>query len=118
MELAKYIDHTKLGPTVLKEDIDKLIDEALKYRFKSVCISPVWVSYAKERLEGSGVLVCTTIGFPHGTQTAKVKVFETKQAIKDGADEIDMVVHIADIKIRNRKALNKEIKGVVKAALG
>lgn len=118
MNLNQYIDHTKLGPTVSKAQIDQLIDEAIKYQFKSVCVSPVWVKYAKERLAGSGVLVCTVIGFPHGTSTSKVKIFETKEAVKDGADEIDMVVHVADVKAQNRAAISKEIKGIVKAAAG
>ena len=118
MNLNQYIDHTKLGPTVSQAQIDQLIDEAIKYQFKSVCVSPVWVNYAKNKLAGSGVLVCTVIGFPHGTSTTKVKIFETKEAVKDGADEIDMVVHVADVKAQNKKAISKEIKGIVKAAQG
>ena len=97
MELNKYIDHTKLGPLVTKEDILKLTEEAKEYNFKTVCVAPVWVSYAKELLEGSDVLVCTVVGFPHGANTPKTKAFETKDAIKNGADEIDMVVNIAAI---------------------
>ena len=118
MELNKLIDHTKLGPTVTQTEIDQLIDEAIKYQFKAVCVSPVWVKYAKEKVEGSDVLVCTVVGFPHGTQLTKVKAFETKEAIKDGADEIDMVIHVADVLEKNRSAILKDVKAVVKAAAG
>ena len=118
MKLNTYIDHTKLGPIVSKSDIDKLIDEAIQYQFKSVCVSPIWVAYAKERLEGSGVLVCTVVGFPFGTHLPKVKAFETKEAIKQGADEIDMVIDIDAVKSKDRKRVTKDIKAVVKAASG
>lgn len=118
MKLNEYIDHTKLGPVVLKSDIDQLVKEAKQYDFKSVCVSPVWVKYAKTLLADSKVLVCTVIGFPHGTQITKVKAFETKQAVLEGADEIDMVIHVADVLEKNKSALSKDIKAVVKAAAG
>src|SRR5690554_2801380 len=118
MKLNTYIDHTKLGPIVSKSDIDKLIDEAIQYQLKGVCVSPIWVAYAKERLEGSGVLVCTVVGFPFGTHLPKVKAFETKEAIKQGADEIDMVIDIDAVKSKDRKRVTKDIKAVVKAASG
>src|SRR5690554_3554438 len=117
MELNKYIDHTKLGPTVSKEDIYKLCQEAILYKFKSVCVAPVWVEYAKELLKDSDVLVCTVVGFPHGANTPKTKAYETKDAIKNGADEIDMVVNIAAIKARDTRLVVRDIKAVVKAAL-
>lgn len=116
--LNTMIDHTKLGPIVSQADVDKLIEEALQYQFKSICVAPVWVKYAKEKLQGSNVLVCTVVGFPHGTHIPKVKAFETKEAVKDGADEIDMVIHVANVKARDRKAILKDIKAVVKAAQG
>lgn len=118
MLLNTYIDHTKLGPIVSKEQIDTLIEEAIKYQFKSVCVSPIWVKYAKEKLEGSNVLVCTVVGFPHGTHLPKVKAYETKEAIKDGADEIDMVINVSAVKEANRKNVLADIKAVVKAAKG
>lgn len=118
MALNSFIDHTKLGPTVSLEQIDELINEAIQYEFKTVCVSPIWVKYAKERLKDTKVLVCTVIGFPHGTHVSKVKAFETKEAVKDGADEIDMVINVAAVKARDRKALVKDIKSVVKAAEG
>lgn len=118
MKLNTYIDHTKLGPTVNQTQIDQLIDEAVTYQFKSVCVSPIWVQYAKSRLEGTGVLVCTVVGFPFGTHLPKVKAFETKEAIKLGADEIDMVVDIDAVLQKDRKRILKDIKAVVKAAQG
>ncbi len=118
MELNQYIDHTKLGPTVSRDQIDALIAEAIKYQFKSVCVTPLWVAYAKERLAGTGVLVCTVVGFPHGTHLTKVKAFETKEAVKSGADEIDMVINVAAVKAADRKAISADIRAVVKAAQG
>lgn len=118
MKLNTYIDHTKLGPTVSISDIDTLIDEAIEHQFKSVCVSPIWVEHAKLRLEGTGVLVCTVVGFPFGTHLPKVKAFETKEAIKLGADEIDMVIDIDAVRAKDRKRVTKDIKSVVKAAAG
>jgi len=118
MKLNTYIDHTKLGPTVTQDQIDTLIEEAIRYKFKSVCVSPIWVAYAKSKLVNHDVLVCTVVGFPHGTSTTKVKAFETKDAIKNGADEIDVVIHVADVLMKQRGCLLKDIKAVVKAAAG
>ncbi|CCV64450.1 Deoxyribose-phosphate aldolase [Alteracholeplasma palmae J233] len=118
MKLNEYIDHTKLGPIVSKEDIDKLTQEAIEYSFKSVCVSPVWVSYAASLLKGKSPLVCTVIGFPHGTHTKEVKAYETADAIKNGADEIDMVVNVALVKAHDAKGIFEDISSVVKAASG
>lgn len=118
MNLNSYIDHTKLGPVVTKEAVDSLIAEAKKYQFKSVCVTPIWVSYAKEQLKDSGILVCTVIGFPHGSHLSKVKAYETKLAVLDGADEIDMVINVTAVKEKNRSTVMKDIKGVVKNAQG
>ncbi|WP_162146824.1 deoxyribose-phosphate aldolase [Acholeplasma granularum] len=118
MKLNQYIDHTKLGPLVTRADIEKLCQEAREFNFKSVCVSPIWISLAKELLEGSNVLVCTVIGFPFGTHLPKVKAFETKEAIKLGAEEIDMVIDIDAVKAQDRKRVLKDIKSVVKAANG
>ena len=98
MKLNKYIDHTKLGANVTKAQIDQLILEAKTYDFKSVCVNPIFVKYAKEALKDTDVLVCTVIGFPHGTHTTAVKIFETQDALNNGADEIDMVINIFDLK--------------------
>ena len=118
MNLNEYIDHTKLGPTVSKQDIKQLTDEAIKYNFKSVCVAPTWVKYAKELLEGQKSLVCTVVGFPHGTHTTETKVFETTDAIINGADEIDMVVNIDAIKAKDEQIVYNDINSVVNAANG
>lgn len=111
-EMAAYIDHTKLGPSVTYEDINKLIDEANKFKFKSVCVDPIYVKYAKKHVDG--VLVCTTIGFPHGTSKKEAKVLETKMAIKDGADEIDMVLNQNALKNHEENYVLNEIRAIKK----
>ncbi|HHT55961.1 MAG TPA: deoxyribose-phosphate aldolase [Acholeplasma sp.] len=116
MELNKYIDHTKLGANVSKTQIDQLIEEAKKYNFKSVCVNPIWVKYAKEQLKGTDVLVCTVIGFPHGTHTAIVKTQETLDAVINGADEIDMVINVSALKSGDYETILDEIRGVVVSA--
>lgn len=113
LELNKYIDHTKLGANVSKAQIDQLIEEAKKYSFKSVCVNPIWVKYAKEQLKGTDVLVCTVIGFPHGTHTAVVKTQETLDAVINGADEIDMVINVSALKSGDYETILDEIRGVV-----
>lgn len=118
MQLNKMIDHTKLGANVQKSQIDQLIEEAKTYDFKSVCVNPIWVSYAKEALQSTDVLVCTVIGFPHGTHTAEVKAYESIQAVKDGADELDMVINVFALKSNDLDTIKKEIKAVVKEAKG
>lgn len=118
MQLNKYIDHTKLGANVSKAQIDQLIEEAIKYDFKSVCVNPIWIPYVKKMLKGTDVLVCTVIGFPHGTHTADVKKFETLDAVKMGADEIDMVINVFALKNKDYDLILNEIKGVVDAAKG
>lgn len=111
MKLNKYIDHTKLGANVTKAQIDQLISEAKTYDFKSVCVNPIFVKYAKEALKDTDVLVCTVIGFPHGTHTTTVKIFETQDALNNGADEIDMVINIFDLKNEPLKVY-EEIKAL------
>ncbi len=115
MELNKYIDHTKLGAYCTEESIIQLCKEAREYKFKSVCINPCFIPLAKQELEGSDVLVCTVIGFPHGATTTETKVFETKDAIKKGADEIDMVINVSDLKNGHKDRVLKEIKKIKKA---
>ena len=118
MQINKMIDHTKLGANISKAQIDQLLDEAKTYDFKSVCVNPVWVKYAKESLKNTDVLVCTVIGFPHGTHEASVKAFESQVAVKDGADELDMVINVYALKQKNDELILNEIKGVVKEAKG
>lgn len=115
-KLAKMIDHTLLKPDATKEDILQLCKEAREYDFKSVCVQPYWIKTAKEALEGSDVLVCTVIGFPQGMNATAVKVFEAKQAIADGADEVDMVINIGAVKSGDFDTVYEDIKAVVDAA--
>jgi len=116
MQLNKMIDHTKLGASITKTQIDQLVDEAKTYDFKSVCVNPIWVKYAKHQLKKTDVLVCTVIGFPHGTHSANVKAYEAVEAVKDGADELDMVINVNALKTKDYHTILHEIKGVVEAA--
>ncbi|MGC7160875.1 deoxyribose-phosphate aldolase [Metamycoplasma hominis] len=117
-ELNKYIDHTNLSPSATSKDIDKLIQEAIKYDFKSVCIAPSYVKYAKEALKNSDVLVCTVIGFPLGYNAISVKVYETKIAVEHGADEIDMVINVGRFKDGQYEYVLNEIKAIKEACNG
>ncbi|PYF43690.1 deoxyribose-phosphate aldolase [Metamycoplasma alkalescens] len=110
--LNKLIDHTFLGQAGTTKDIDKLIDEAKKYDFKSVCIAPSYVKYAKEKLKNTDILICTVIGFPLGYNVTSVKVFETKIAIEHGADEIDMVMNVGRFKDKQYEYILNEIKAI------
>lgn len=106
MSTAKMIDHTLLKAESTKEQIVNLCAEAKEYGFASVCVNPVWVKTAAEELEGSDVKVCTVIGFPLGASTSTAKSFETEDAIKNGAKEVDMVIAIGKVKpamIRRQK---------------
>ncbi|MBN2504076.1 MAG: deoxyribose-phosphate aldolase [Bacilli bacterium] len=118
MSINKLIDHTYLKPVGTKVEIDQLIDEAKEYHFKSVCLQPHFVKYAKEQLTGSDVLVCTVVGFPLGANTIETKVFETLNAVKNGADEIDMVINIGEVKAGNFDYIKEEVSEVVRAAQG
>ncbi len=116
MEINKLIDHTYLKAFGTKVEIDKLLDEALEYNFKSVCVNPTHVKYCHDRLEKSEVLVCTVIGFPLGANTVETKVFETLNAVSNGADEIDMVINIGKLKEKSYDYIESEINQVCKAA--
>lgn len=116
--MNKYIDHTVLKAFATTSDIKKLCEEAKEYDFKSVCVNPYFVSLANELLKDSGVLVCTVIGFPLGANTISVKEFETKDAVANGADEIDMVINVGKAKEHNFEYIEKEIAAVVKASQG
>ncbi len=115
MKLNQYIDHTLLKPDATKYDIFKLCEEAKTYQFFSVCVNSCYVEIAKKKLHKSGVVVCSVIGFPLGAMNTKAKVAETKQALKDGAKEIDMVINIGLLKSGDYKAVQKDIKKVKKA---
>jgi deoxyribose-phosphate aldolase len=117
-EIAKMIDHTLLKAEATKEQIEKLCAEAKEYQFASVCVNPTWVSYASELLKGTGVDVCTVIGFPLGATTPETKAFETTNAIENGATEVDMVINIGALKDRNDSLVERDIQAVVHAAKG
>ena len=116
MELNRMIDHTILKADASQEDVMRIIEEAKKYHFYSVCINPTWVALAKEQLKGEPVAVCTVIGFPLGANTAETKAFETTNAIENGADEVDMVINIGAMKSQQFDKVQKDIEAVVAAA--
>ena len=116
--ISKYIDHTLLKATATEDEIKNLCQEAVTYNFKSVCVNPSYVNLAKQFLADSDVLVCTVIGFPLGANTVGTKVFETVNAISNGADEIDMVINIGKAKNHDFDYIKKEIEELVHAANG
>lgn len=116
MNINKLIDHTALKPNTTKDEILKLLDEAKTYDFASVCVNPCWVALAHQELKNTDVKVCTVIGFPLGANTTEVKVFETKDAIEKGAQEIDMVINIAMLKDKEYDYVENEIHQIVEAA--
>ncbi|AMC93387.1 2-deoxyribose-5-phosphate aldolase [Erysipelothrix larvae] len=113
--LNKYIDHTLLKPEALEFQIETLCKEALQYDFMSVCVNPYYVSKCAELLKGSDVKVCTVIGFPLGQNTTETKVFETKNAIANGATEIDMVINVGALKDGKLDVITHEIKSIKEA---
>ncbi|MDY3118603.1 MAG: deoxyribose-phosphate aldolase [Peptoniphilus sp.] len=116
MTLNEYIDHTLLNADATKDDVMRVIDEAEKYNFASVCLEPCWVALAAERLKDSPVKVCTVIGFPLGANTKTVKAFEAKEAVENGADEVDMVLNIGALKSGDDAAVLADMKAVRNAA--
>ena len=114
--VAQVIDHTLLKPEATREQIDRLCREALEYHFASVCVNPTHVGRCAELLRGSDVKVCTVVGFPLGATTTAVKAYETRQAIDDGATEIDMVINIGALKSGDLDAVQADIGAVVDAA--
>ncbi|NFD30213.1 deoxyribose-phosphate aldolase [Clostridium botulinum] len=116
MKLSKYIDHTLLKPQATEKDILKLIEEAKTYDFASVCVNTSWVKLAYENLKDTDVKVCTVVGFPLGATSTASKVYETKVAIEDGADEIDMVISVGQLKSGNDEYVKEEIKKIVEAS--
>jgi deoxyribose-phosphate aldolase len=111
-DLARYIDHTLLRPDATAREIDQLCDEALLHRFASVCVNGVWVKRCAEILSGSGVGVCSVIGFPLGAMASEVKAYEARRAIEDGACEIDMVMNIGAHKSGDSQFVLRDIAGV------
>lgn len=118
MNYNKMIDHTVLKADTPLETVKRICDEAMEYGFASVCINPCHVAYCADYLKDSDVNVCTVIGFPLGANTSAVKAFETKDAIANGADEIDMVMNIGALKDKNYDLARDDVKAVVEAANG
>ncbi|HDT8166985.1 deoxyribose-phosphate aldolase [Enterococcus faecalis] len=118
MELNRMIDHTILKPEATEAAVQKIIDEAKEYNFFSVCINPCWVTFASEQLADTDVAVCTVIGFPLGANTPEVKAYEAADAIKNGANEVDMVINIGALKSQQYDHVRQDIQGVVDAAKG
>jgi deoxyribose-phosphate aldolase len=117
--VARMIDHTLLKPDATEAEIVKLVNEAKQYLFASVCINPTWVKTAADLLvDTPDVKVCTVIGFPLGATTTETKVFETKNAIENGATEVDMVVNIGALKDNRDDFVEQDIRAVVEAAKG
>ena len=117
MELNKYIDHTNLKQDMSEQDLIKLVNEAKEYDFFSICINPCWVKQASELLAGSNTNVCSVIGFPLGANTTNIKVLEAKEAIENGASEIDMVINVPKLKDKEYEYVYNEIKKI-KEAIG
>jgi deoxyribose-phosphate aldolase len=113
MKIAKYLDHTLLKPEATKADITKVAKEAIEYDFASVMVNPYWVATVHDLLKGTKVKTATVIGFPLGANTTAIKVAEAEQAIKDGAEEIDMVINIGELKAGNLAAVEQDIAAVV-----
>lgn len=116
--ISTYIDHTMLKADATTAQIEKLCSEAKQYQFASVCVNPCHVALCSKLLNGSGVNVCTVIGFPLGASTSETKAFETTDAIAKGANEVDMVINIGALKDGNYALVENDIKAVVNAAKG
>src|SRR5437879_1716718 len=110
--VASMIDHTLLKPDATKADIEALCREAAQFKFATVCVNPTWVALAAKLLAGSGVGVCSVVGFPLGATTPDVKGYETQRAIFDGAREIDMVINVGALKSGDLRLVERDIESV------
>lgn len=115
-EVARYIDHTLLKPDATRDEILKVCEEGVRYGFASVCINPIWVRESACALRGSGVKVCTVIGFPLGANAPDTKSYEARRAIFDGASELDMVINIGALKSGDHDLVSRDIRGIVEVA--
>lgn len=115
-DIAGYIDHTLLKPEATPAEIEKLCKEAREFHFAAVCVNPPFVKQCAELLRGSDVQIATVVGFPLGAHTTETKVFETEQALADGATEIDMVINIGELKAGHNDFVREDIRSVVRAA--
>lgn len=111
--IAQLIDHTLLKPDARRHDIETLCEEAIKYQFATVCVNPAWVALCARLLAGSGVLVCTVVGFPLGATTADVKAYETRRVIFDGAREVDTVINVGALKSGDLQTVQRDIEAIV-----
>ena len=118
MKINKYIEHTLLKPEATIAEIEQLANEAIEHDFLGICINPTHIKHAKKLLMDSEVKIVTVIGFPLGANDSSVKAFETKKAIEDGADEVDMVINIGALKDKKHELIENDIKAVVLAANG
>ena len=115
-EMARYIDHTLLKPEATLPAFDQLCEEAVQHGFKAVCVNSSWVSYVAEKLKGTPIAVCSVVGFPLGAMHRRAKAFEARQAVEDGARELDMVLNIGAMKAGDLKAVEADILAVRRAA--
>lgn len=112
MLMSKYFDHTILKADATKTQVSKICEEALEHDFASVCVNQYYTAFVADKLKGSSVKVCTVVGFPLGMMSTKAKCFETKAAIEDGANEIDMVINVGALKDKEYEVVLKDIKSV------
>ena len=117
IKIHEYIDHTLLKATATEEEIVSLCKEATEYRFYAVCVNSAYVPLAVENLKGSGIKVCTVVGFPLGAMSTKAKIYEAKIAMAQGAEEIDMVINLGELKSKNFQKVEKEIQ-LLKSEIG
>lgn len=116
-DLNKYIEHTLLKQDASCEEFVKLFDEAIEHKFLGICINPAYIKFAKEYLGDCGVKIVTVVGFPLGANKSEVKAYEAKMAVKDGADELDMVINVSLLKRKDYEAVQRDIE-MVKEACG
>jgi len=114
-DVARYIDHTLLKPEATREQVDKLCAEAVEYHLYSVCVNTTWTAYCARKLRGKAVKVCTVVGFPLGAMDSRSKGFETRGAVENGADEIDMVMNVGALKSGDLKTVEEDIRWVLRA---
>lgn len=117
-DLAQYIDHTLLKPDATGKEIRTLCEEAVRYGFASVCVNSYWVLVCADLLRGCRIPVCTVVGFPLGAASTAAKAFEADEAVMAGADEVDMVINVGELKGKNHAAVERDIRAVVRAARG
>ena len=114
-DVARYIDHTLLKPDATEDQIKTLCEEAVKYGFYSVCVNSSWVEYCAKKLRSTGVKVCAVVGFPLGAMDSRTKAYETRNAIENGADEIDMVINVGALRNGDLKTVEEDLRAVIRA---